>query len=64
MNAAPDLATFKKYIGEAQRKIAADSVNVFLFQLQQITIANANLQGLWKNSPIFANDLSAMSWKQ
>jgi peptide/nickel transport system substrate-binding protein len=64
MNAAPDLATFKKYIGEAQRKIADDSVNVFLFQLQQITIANANLQGLWKNSPIFANDLSAMSWKQ
>ncbi|HLJ72896.1 MAG TPA: ABC transporter substrate-binding protein [Roseiarcus sp.] len=64
MNAAPDLATFKKYIGEAQKKIADDCVNAFLFQLQQITIANKNLQGLWKDSPIFANDLSAMSWKQ
>ena len=64
MNAAPDLDTFKKYIGEAQKKIADDCVNAFLFQLQQITVANANLEGLWKDSPIFANDLSAMSWKQ
>jgi peptide/nickel transport system substrate-binding protein len=64
LNSAPDLETYKKYMGEAQKKLAADCVNVFLFQLQQITIANANLQGLWKNSPIFANDLSAMSWKQ
>jgi peptide/nickel transport system substrate-binding protein len=64
LNAAPDLETYKKYIGEAQKKLAADCVNVFLFQLQQVTVANANLQGLWKDSPIFANDLSAMSCKQ
>jgi peptide/nickel transport system substrate-binding protein len=64
LNAAPDLATFKKYIGEAQKKIADDCVNAFLFQLQQITVANADLQGLWKDSPIFVTDLSAMSWKE
>ena len=64
LNSAPDLETYKKYMGEAQKKLAADCVNVFLFQLQQITVANANLQGLWKDSPIFVNDLSAMSWKQ
>ena len=63
LSAAPDLATFKKYIGEAQRKIADDCVNAFLFQLPQVTIADVNLSGLWKDSPIFANDLSAMSWK-
>ncbi len=63
LNAAPDLAAFKKYIGEAQRKLADDCVNVYLFQLAQITVANAKLQGLWKNGPIFVNDLSAMSWK-
>ncbi|MBV1707997.1 MAG: ABC transporter substrate-binding protein [Hyphomicrobiales bacterium] len=63
MNAAPDLASFKKYIGEAQHKLADDCVNVYLFQLAQITVANAKLQGLWKNGPIFVNDLSAMSWK-
>ena len=27
------------------------------------SIADANLNGLWKDAPIFANDLSAMSWK-
>jgi peptide/nickel transport system substrate-binding protein len=63
MNAAPDLATFRKYIGEAQKKIADDCVNAFLFQPQRITVTSANLQGLWKNSPIWVNDLSAMSWK-
>jgi peptide/nickel transport system substrate-binding protein len=64
LDAAPDLATFKKYMGEAQKKIADDCVNAFLFQLTQITVASANLQGLWKDSPIFVTDLSAMSWKQ
>jgi peptide/nickel transport system substrate-binding protein len=63
LTAAPDLDTFKKYMGDAQRKLADDSVNAFLFQLPQVTIADANLNGLWKDSPIFANDLSAMSWK-
>ncbi len=63
LEAAADFATFKQLIGQAQRKLADDCVNAFLFQLQQITIADAKLQGLWKDSPIFANDLSAMSWK-
>jgi peptide/nickel transport system substrate-binding protein len=62
LSAAPDLATFKALIGEAQRKLADDCVNAFLFQLEQITIADAKLKGLWKDSPIFANDLSALSW--
>jgi len=29
-----------------------------------VTVADARLQGLWKNAPIFANDVGAMSWKQ
>ena len=29
-----------------------------------VTVADAHLQGLWKNAPIFANDVGAMSWKQ
>jgi len=28
-----------------------------------VTVADARLQGLWKNAPIFANDVGAMSWK-
>ncbi|HEY1940680.1 MAG TPA: ABC transporter substrate-binding protein [Roseiarcus sp.] len=63
LEAAPDLESFKKAIGEAQRKIADDCVNAFLFQLPNIVVADAKLNGLWKNAPIFADDLSAMSWK-
>ncbi|MGD1037519.1 MAG: ABC transporter substrate-binding protein [Roseiarcus sp.] len=63
LEAAPDIDAFKKAIGEAQRKIADDCVNAFLFQLPNIVVADAKLKGLWKNAPIFVNDLSAMSWK-
>jgi peptide/nickel transport system substrate-binding protein len=50
-------------IGDAQRMLATDCVNIFLFQLPQITISNADLRGLWKDSPIFANDMSNVSWR-
>jgi peptide/nickel transport system substrate-binding protein len=63
VTSAPNLEAYKKAVGEAQRKIAEDCVNAFLFQLPNVVVANAKLQGLWKNAPIFANDLSEMSWK-
>ncbi len=63
IQAAPDLAAFTKAIGEAQRQIAKDCVNAFLFQLQNVVVADAKLSGLWKNAPIYATDLSAMSWQ-
>ena len=63
LTAAPDLAAFKAAIGDAQRQLADDSVNVFLFQLLQATVADARLKGLWKNAPIFATDLAALSWQ-
>jgi peptide/nickel transport system substrate-binding protein len=52
-----------KLIGDAQSMLANDCVNVFLFELPQITIANKNLLGLWKDSPIFANDMTVVSWQ-
>ena len=51
-----------KLLGDAQRMLANDAVNGFLFQPQLPTVANKNLKGLWKDMPIFANDLSALSW--
>ena len=51
-----------KLLGDAQRLIAEDSVHAFLYQPQWITVANKNVKGLWKDMPIFINDLSAMSW--
>ena len=60
---APNLEAYKAALGEASKKLAEDCVNAFLFQLPNVVVANAELQGLWKNAPIFVNDLSATSWK-
>ena len=49
--------------GDAQRVIAEDSVNVFLFQLPKAGVRRAGLTGLWENSPVPANDVTAASWK-
>ncbi len=51
-----------KLLGDAQRMLANDAVNGFLFAPQLPTVANKNLKGLWKDVPIFANDLSVLSW--
>ncbi|THD43006.1 MAG: ABC transporter substrate-binding protein [Bradyrhizobium sp.] len=63
LQAAPDLEAFKAAIGDAQRQIAKDSVNVFLFQYPNVTVADAHLQGLWRNAPVFVNDVAGLSWK-
>ena len=42
---------------------ANDAVHAFLYQPQWITVANSKLKGLWKDMPIFANDLAALSWQ-
>lgn len=47
---------------DLQKLLADDSVHAFLYQPQWVTVANKNLKGLWKDMPIFANDLSALSW--
>jgi peptide/nickel transport system substrate-binding protein len=62
-NSASDLAAYKQALVEAQHKLADDSVNGFIYQLPNPVVVDAKLQGVWKNAPIFANDLGAMSWK-
>ena len=42
--------------------IADDAVAAFLYQPQFITVANKKVKGLWTAMPIFANDLTVMSW--
>jgi peptide/nickel transport system substrate-binding protein len=51
-----------KLLGEAQRLLAEDAVHAFLYQPQWVTVASRNLRGLWKDMPIFCNDLAGMSW--
>ncbi|MEO8250833.1 MAG: ABC transporter substrate-binding protein, partial [Burkholderiales bacterium] len=51
-----------KLLGDAQKLLADDAANVFLFQPQWLTVANKKLNGFWKDMPLFVNDLSALSW--
>ena len=61
MNTA-NVAERNRLLGDAQRLLAKDAVNVFLFQPLWPTVAKKGVRGLWKDMPIFVNDLSALSW--
>ncbi|HEY2188727.1 MAG TPA: ABC transporter substrate-binding protein [Caldimonas sp.] len=62
-NSTADTKGRMKLLGDIQRQLANDSVNAYLFQLPQFAVANKRLKGLWSSSPIFANDLGALSWQ-
>lgn len=49
---------------QAQEIIAADYVNGYLFQLAKTGVANANIVGLWENSPTQANDMTEVYWSE
>ena len=51
-----------KYLAEAQRLLANEAVHAFLYQPQWITVAHKGLRGLWKDMPVFVNDVAALSW--
>jgi len=51
-------------LAEAQRTIADDQVNAFLFQLARTGVQAVGLQGLWPNAPTQANDLTGASWNE
>ena len=48
--------------GDLQRQIAQDAVNAFIFNAAQVAVSKRGLKGLWASSPVFANDLSQVSW--
>jgi len=60
--ASDDEARYR-LLGQAQRLLAEDAVNGFLFQLAKHGVWDAKLKGLWENSPIQANDLTDVYWE-
>ena len=62
LTATTDPATRSDLLAQAQQMIAADYVNGFLFQLAKTGVANADIEGLWENSPTQANDLTGVRW--
>lgn len=49
---------------DAQKLLSKDAVNGFLFQLAKTGVWSADLEGLWENSPVQANDLTEVHWKK
>jgi peptide/nickel transport system substrate-binding protein len=52
-----------RLFADIQKKIAADQVNAYVFNPAQVAVARKGLKGLWSSSPIFANDMAAVSWQ-
>ncbi|MEP4248148.1 ABC transporter substrate-binding protein [Tateyamaria sp.] len=64
LNATTDPDARTKLLVEAETIIAKDAVNGYLFQLAQLSVAKAELQGLWTNAPTQATDLTGVSWAE
>jgi peptide/nickel transport system substrate-binding protein len=64
IDATMDEAERNRLYGEAQRMLARDAVNVFLFQLPKIGVWNAGLVGMWKDWPIPSNPVAELSWRK
>jgi peptide/nickel transport system substrate-binding protein len=62
LNLTSDEAKRNELYGQAQKILADDAVNGFLFELPKIGIWDAKVEGLWENSPIQANDLTKVKW--
>ena len=64
LNATTDPARRTELLQQAQKIIADDYVNGYLFQLAALSVAKAGVQGLWANAPTQATDLTAVSWAE
>ncbi len=62
LDATSDPEKRTELLQQAQKMIADDYVNGYLFQLAKIGIAKAGLDGVWLNAPTSAIEIGALSW--
>lgn len=62
-DASTDATDRTRLLGDLQRRLSTDSVNVYLYQLPQFAVGKKQLKGMWSSSPVFANDLAALAWQ-
>jgi len=62
INSTADVAQRNRLMADAQRLVADDAVAAYLYQPTWITVAKAGVKGVWRDMPIFANDLAALRW--
>ncbi len=64
LDLATDPAARSEILKKAQRVIAEDFVNAYLFQLARTGVARTGIEGLWQNAPTQANDLTGVHWTE
>ena len=57
----PDART--KLLGEAQEIVTRDAVAVYMFQLARLGVWRKGLEGMWRNAPVQATDITGVRWK-
>lgn len=63
LNATSDPEVRNAQLAEAQRIVAEDAVNGFMFQLARLGVWRKGLKGMWRNAPVQAVDLTGVSWE-
>lgn len=64
LDVTADEARRYELYGTAQRILAEDAVNGFLFQLPKIGVWDARLEGMWENWPLAVSDLTRVHWTE
>ncbi|MBZ0162143.1 MAG: ABC transporter substrate-binding protein [Notoacmeibacter sp.] len=64
LDVTSDQAKRNELYKQAQKILADDAVNGFMFELAKIGVWNAKVEGLWENSPVQANDLTDVRWTE
>ena len=62
LDVSSDEAKRTELYQKAQRILAEDAVNGFMFQLPKVGVWDAKLEGMWANSPVQATDLTGVHW--
>jgi peptide/nickel transport system substrate-binding protein len=63
LDVTADPAKRAELIKAAQKQLADDYAAGFLFELAKPMVQNAKLQGMWKDAPTQATDLTGVSWE-
>jgi len=62
LNATTDEAERKTLAIAAQRRLAEQAVNGFLYELAQVGVWNAKIEGQWQNAPVEGVVLKGIHW--
>jgi len=64
LNLTSDEAKRTDLYKQAQKILADDAVNGFLYELPKVGVWDAKVEGLWENAPVQANDLTKVKWAE